>query len=221
MRAFHRLAWHFAAAALIPLSALSDVLNTGVDYEPKANDTYVQGDTGTCCVGEYYSLTIAYIGQSFVATGRVPYSLTLSLVNNQPGDVPPANPQFRLLITELGDGGFQPGKILWEAGPFAVAARLYTEYTYEIKGVQLEPGKRYAWILDTYSERDGAQDAMSFLTNNGYNVPTYTFGEAWFQSATGQGSAADFAYPWTYYGHDISFLIRYKGNGVSAPPNGR
>lgn len=196
-----------------------DVLLLATDYEAKANDTYVKADAGACCVGEYHSLTNVYIGQSFVASGRIPHSITLGLANNQPGDVPPSAPKFRLLITELPPSGFQPGKVLWEGGPYVIQQTSYAEYTFEIRGVVLTPGQRYAWVLDTYSDRDGAQDVLVFYWNSGtgnFGAPIYTGGQAWFQNAFGQGRAADFAYPWWYAGGgSMSFLLRYRGNAPS------
>lgn len=218
----------FRQSALALLASLSstaygDVLLLGdsYDYEPKASDTYVRADAGACCIGEYHSLTNHYVGQSFIATGKVPHSLTLGLANGEPGDVPPSTPKFRLLITELPASGFQPGKVLWEGGPYDIPAsqRGYAEYSFNIRGVVLVPGQRYAWVLDTYSDRDGVQDVLNFYWNTGSGVtaPIYSNGQAWFQSASGQGRAADFAYPWWYAGGaSMSFLLRHRGN---APGN--
>lgn len=135
-----------AVLALLPVLTNADVL-TGGNYEPKPNDTYVQMNSGACCVGEYHSISNVYIGQSFVATGRIPYSITLGLANNLPADVPPADPKFRLLLTELGPTGFQPTKVLWESGALVVSASNFAEYTYEIRGVH--PGAWYSVRLDS------------------------------------------------------------------------
>ena len=199
----------FALLAIVPALALSDVLD-GTSYVPRASDTYVPANAGACCIGEYYSLPNVYMAQTFAATGKIPKSITLGLVNNRPSDVPPAPFRFRLLLTEVVHLGFLPGRILWESADLAIPAdRLgWHEVTYDIRGIQLQVGGEYAWILDTNTTRDGQQDAGGFQANLEINPGV---GRLFMAAATGAGRAVDFTQTWYYVNMSAAFLLRYSG----------
>jgi len=198
-----------ALLAALPGVALAGVLD-GADYVPRPSDTYVSANAGACCIGEYYSLTNVYMAQTFTATGKTPKSLTLGLANNGASDVPPAPFRFRLLLTEVLNIGFLPGKILWESDDLAIPADGlgYREVTYDIRGVQLREGSDYAWILDTYTTRDGVQDVGAFQANTVINPGV---GRLYMATATGAGRDVDFTQTWYYVGYSASFLLRYAG----------
>jgi hypothetical protein len=180
----------------------------GSDYVPRSSDTYVSANAGACCIGEYYSVTNVYMAQTFEATGKVPKSLTLGLANNQPADVPPASFRFRLLLVEVVHSGFLPGKILWESDDLSIPADGlgYREVTHDINGVKLTPGRVYAWILDTFSTRDGQQDVGAFQGNTIINADV---GRLWMATATGAGRSVDFTQTWSYANMSAAFLLRY------------
>lgn len=207
------------AFAMICAGFLSGTANGyilfGEGYVPQPADTYVPADAGACCVGETHTLTNAYLAQTFEATGVNPASITLGLVNNLPGDVPPASFQFRLLFTEAYPG-FHPGTILFESANLAIPASVmgFNEMTFAIAGVTFDVGSEYAWILDTYVTRDGIEDAGGWFANIGHDVPPYLDGVLYVANTTGLGRAADFESTWTNTGFDAAFLISY----VPEPP---
>jgi hypothetical protein len=208
---------HAIAALAAALSATAGHAQTayvlfGNGYDPKPNDTYVRADSGACCFGEYHSFTASYWAQTFKATGKHPHSITIGLANNLPADVPPAPFRFRLLFTEVMDPGFRPGRVLWESPDqsIPIEAANYKEYTYDVRGIKFEPGRTYAWIIDTYSTRDSNEDAAAFFADLGINAPLYQDGRLYAGPATGAGRDADFAsVSWTYGAMSASFLIRY------------
>lgn len=199
-----------AIAAFAQVRAEAYVL-FGDGYVPRAEDTYVPADAGACCFGEYRTLTAQYLAQTFQATGSTPTSLTLGLANNLPSDVPAAPFRFRLLFTQA-FGGFSPGAVLWESGDLSIPADVsgFHEYTLSLSGLNFSVGEQYAWVLDTYSTRDGLEDAGAYFANVGIDVPPYSYGGLYGQSASGLGRATDFAAPWVATGIDAAFLIRYS-----------
>ena len=202
------------------LTALLLVLVVGVGHnDTKASilfgDGYVRGRMtpmsrlmpGVCCIGEYHTLTTAYLEQTFKATGTHVQSLTVGVLDNFPSDVPPAPFRFRLLLTET--EALHPGAILWESSDLSVDTSQLTDVTVDVGGVNLRQGSTYAWVLDTYSTRDGLQDVASILG---------TLAATWRRmkmapllgTASGDGRASDFAAPWLQIGGlDAAFLIRY------------
>jgi hypothetical protein len=184
----------------------------GTGYVAQPRDIYVPFDAGGLIIGEHYSVTIAYWAQTFTAAGRTPTTLTIPMFNNLA-----ASPfRFRVLLVEAlgGAGQFTPGAVLWESSDAAIPeipAPDPTEITFKVKGVRLTAGSRYAWVVDSYSTRDGVMDVGLLMANIGNTAPPYAAGEAYWQAASGQGRTADFAASWTPWdaSGDASFLLRF------------
>ena len=190
-----------------PLDARASIL-FGDGYSPRPHDTYVPADAGVCCIGEYHSLTTAYLEQTFRATGTHIRSLTIGVLDNFPSDVPPAPFRFRLLLTTT--GALHPGAVLWESADLSVNTSQLTDVTVDIDGVNLMSGSMYSWVLDTYATRDSLQDVGQYLGNIGHDVAPYQDGVLRLGAASGNGRAFDFETPWVEIGGlDAAFLIRY------------
>jgi hypothetical protein len=199
-------------ALSLPLVPHAQGIIWGDNYVPERYDTFSEADAGGGSVGEYYATPVAYFGQSFVATGRHPKSITLNLSNQPPSDVAPGPMPYRVLIAEI-TPPFTPGRILWESDTQVLPAEARAaDYTLPIQGVNLKVGRMYAFIIDTGSDRDGVPDLLGVALNTGREVAPYLAGSSWYQGFYGRGREADFAYPWNVYSPnlDLGFLIRYR-----------
>jgi len=193
----------FIASLVVVGPANSGVLHP-VPYSPTLNETYVYGNGGACCIGESPSLTNVYMAQSFVAIAERPSHLVIGLANNS---YPSSDFKYKLLLTEFSFD--RVGEILYESSAASIPASLgsYNEYVFSLGGTALVPGATYAWIIDTYSTRDGVVDAGAYYANISYD---YSLGALYLLEATGLGRAHDFSRQWTNTGIDASFLLAYE-----------
>ena len=121
-----------------------------------------EGPDGGTTTGVYY-------GQTFVAQGDRMQSLDLFL-----NAVGPADSDYHVLIVSVSTAGdqVQPMEVIKEVKalvePFDNDPSL-TQVHINLKGVELEEGQTYAFIIDTHTSRDGSVDVMESAFNNNYS----------------------------------------------------
>lgn len=137
----------------------------------------------------------SYYGQTFKAGGDFLQSLDFK-INAVTG---PDDTEYHVLITtvkDLGGGQFQPGEVLKEVEgfvePFDADTGLHQVHV-NLKGVQLEEGKTYAFILDAFVTRDGS-NGTSHVGSTGN---AYTDGQLVYFNVVGGTRADHFNANWT------------------------
>jgi len=170
------------------------------------------GDLGVYDVGTYGDGgSFAYGAQTFVAAGDNMQSLDLMVDAAGTG-----SSTFHLLVTTvktLAGGQFQPGTVLKE---FIVTETFDGDHTLHalhinLRGVELDKGVTYAFIVDRFVTKDGTPDSLWVA----YNKNLYAGGFA-ADLATASGRTADFNANWDEYPpakYDLAFKAVFSDAG--------
>lgn len=193
------------AMLILPTAAYSAIL----DIPPNVN---------ACCIGENSpaSAISSYWAQSFIAPEERIGALSLMTLNNVPPNNPEAIFKFRWLVTEATEvsGEFNPTNILLESPIIEVRSQQPKVVSLNLSSVNFTVGNRYAFIIDSFSARDGLIDVGQFLLNN---QNAYSEGRFYTLYASELGRDFDFAAQWNGNSVNTDFAFSLSAQPVPLP----
>lgn len=141
-----------------------------IDNFPRLADTATPSG-GIGSLGEYVPFldgVSSYYGQTFIAPGSEEILASRLIFSMESGSQAPGPMPFRVLMVEA-TTGVSLSTLLFETSSFLLPGNSgWTDFEISLGNTPLIGGLSYAWILDTFSDRDGVSGIANVGTRNGF-----------------------------------------------------